>query len=464
MLIASAGERADNDLLGSCQAIVDALLVNSCLTSLNLRGNLDVPDLALNVAALLRRNTSLRELDLRAVHLAAPESRAILLDGLLTNTTLTTLSLGSNRLRYSAQAVADVLSENRTLTWLDLEGDDAPLGPDGGAVVAAALARNTSLTALGLKSNGLTADVGRLLADALRTNASLTSLSLRDNDLGARGGRALAALFKTNTTLIALNVRGNHVGEPVKQLLTHGLERNAELQAALPLRPVAPRLHLRHVLEIDWSDAAAPQPPTGQTHVRYALSVNGETVYEGPDTRFVLAGAAPNTRYAVQVTCGHAEGTGGSFVGPTLSSPLVEREFAGPRAGETSMRTYDAMAARVRDLEAALAAGESDGGPAASGSASANVADRDAQLHALAVELARVRLDLTAAEKRAAAAEERLAALAKLRIDGPPVQPSPASTAMSPGTGPAGEVLWMPRAKVRLTYGESEPSPGSPVR
>merc|ERR1740133_346688 len=73
------------------------------------------------------------------------------------------------------------------------------LGAAGGALVAAALKTNTTLTWLRLGCNKLGPEGGMALAEALKSNTTLETLGLGRNKLGPEGGMALAEALKSNT-------------------------------------------------------------------------------------------------------------------------------------------------------------------------------------------------------------------------------------------------------------------------
>ena len=114
--------------------------------------------------------------------------------------------------------------------------DSESIGDDG----ARALAAQTNLTSLDLRSNNIGADGARALA-AL---TNLTSLDLRSNSIGAGGARALAEL----TNLTSLDLRSNGIGADGARILLHGwadasaaeqletldLRENGDLSSVLP--------------------------------------------------------------------------------------------------------------------------------------------------------------------------------------------------------------------------------------
>ena len=97
------------------------------------------------------------------------------------------------------------VASSRWITSLSLAWCN--LGGEGGVVLAraalldAAGAPNSALTALDLAMNGLTDVAGVTIGDALRRNGSLRLLDLSRNRLGAPSGRALARAMRRNSAL-----------------------------------------------------------------------------------------------------------------------------------------------------------------------------------------------------------------------------------------------------------------------
>ena len=105
--------------------------------------------------------------------------------------------------RVTAVTVAAALKSNRRLRELDL-GENG-IRAAGASALGEALTRNRTLTDLGLRHNGL-CEGAAALAKGLVANRGLRALDLRDNDLGEREVLALARALRSNTTLLALEV------------------------------------------------------------------------------------------------------------------------------------------------------------------------------------------------------------------------------------------------------------------
>ena len=190
------------------------------------------------LAALIRDNTSLTDLDLRASNIGG-ESAEQLAAAVLATSCL---------LKFSEIPVAEL--RRNEIKELDLSGKD--LGPAEGRVLASVLDGCTSLEAanllanrfdeestsmlLGLKKRsttlstlcGLKSDqpqahfkelsptCARLLAADLETSTSVTQLNLSGSSLGLEGGKAISMGIRTNVSLVEVNMDGFAL--PVMQL------------------------------------------------------------------------------------------------------------------------------------------------------------------------------------------------------------------------------------------------------
>ncbi|KNC56457.1 type III effector protein [Thecamonas trahens ATCC 50062] len=476
---------AHNELGDALHHIVNALMSNSTLLSLNLAGNLLAEDDGepLDARPLLSGELALRELDLRDVrlwdesdeagsehgsgsHSEPADSRGSLgpasterlfgqpLMWLFGNSVLTSLSLGGNAVAHSGWALAEVLANNATLSSLELDGRDCPLGSDDRGMLEAigeALSDNAALTALSLPSHGLDATAGAILGAALSVNAALTALNLRNNSLGPDGGRALLGAFAHNTTLVALNVRSNAIGAAVKAGLSEALAANIARTANHPPRPLPPRvagtraplvcLEWTPLAEapgkpvlssLNWLDlhpsmpAAGVVPNAGRVVV-HVLVLASRAVYVGTGSRAVVA-ADPGAMAHVAAVYVDASRT--STMGELTAAALAAvDDGAGARSAASAvagMTNRVRSSARVAELEREL-----EDAHVRVGQLEANLRVVQAQLAsqsppprvrvstgahspALAAQLDLVTAKLQSMEKRALAAEERLSALARL--------------------------------------------------
>ena len=100
-------------------------------------------------------------------------------------------------------AIATFLQENNTLRKLDLEGNC--IGPEGATALADVLAGLTSLTVLNLRDNNIGEMGATAISRALQAHGSLVALDLRDNRMGAQGLSSLVPAIEANTALVTLN-------------------------------------------------------------------------------------------------------------------------------------------------------------------------------------------------------------------------------------------------------------------
>jgi Ran GTPase-activating protein (RanGAP) involved in mRNA processing and transport len=194
------------------------------------------------LASALYHNTSIEVLDVSVNRLGGMESAEILRDILRSNKTITTLNLSGNEFGQTAGAVeciTDGLGSNSTLLKIDLSY--CALGDGGVSTLAQTLgSRNTTLQKLTIDSNSITStgvgallaameqsshitdlEVGRdpfgneglgLLARSLGNNAlpNLTRLSLSRCGIGDDGFIALLSALEQNTSLLHLDLRNNY--------------------------------------------------------------------------------------------------------------------------------------------------------------------------------------------------------------------------------------------------------------
>ena len=214
---------------GHVQAAVlaEALQTNTTLTDLSLSSNRLDAAVAAALANALQVNTTLTQLNLSCGNLGAAGADA-LANALLTNTTLTQLYLSCGNLGAAgADALANALLTNTTLTQLYWSCGN--LGAAGADALANSLLTNTTLTHLNLPSDNLGAAGAAALANVLQTNTTLTELNLSKNNLGAAGAAALAKALRTNTTLTWLDLSNNNLFAAGAVELANVLQTNTTL-------------------------------------------------------------------------------------------------------------------------------------------------------------------------------------------------------------------------------------------
>ena len=170
------------------------------------------------VAKMLLENKALTKLDLRDCHISS-EGAVELAAALCTNTTIEDLDLSHNPIGEhveGATAVAKILVENKALTELDLQ--DCHISSEGAVELAAALCTNTTIEDLDLSHNPIGEHVegATAVAKILVENKALTELDLRDCHISSEGAVELAAALCKNTTLKHLDLSRNPIGEHVE--------------------------------------------------------------------------------------------------------------------------------------------------------------------------------------------------------------------------------------------------------
>jgi hypothetical protein len=176
------------------------------------------------VASGLQNNDTLTYLDLS--HNKISDTGAKRLARLLKGeSVLTHLDLGDNRIHETgAKALGDALKSNVVLMHLSLKLN--PLGDGGGLALISSIQENnsrTSLRSLNLAGVNMTANASKALESLVESNDTLTNLDISSNDILI--SPELAAALKRNTTITAFDVRRNPVASDdvlhdIKALLT----------------------------------------------------------------------------------------------------------------------------------------------------------------------------------------------------------------------------------------------------
>ena len=141
---------------------------------------------------------------------------------------LPTLEVRDGKLSAAKVVVlADVLKYNKTVTELNLYGND--IGDAGAASLAGELQSITTLKVLKLSRNGI-GDAGVAgLAGALESNTTLTELYVSENCIGEAGAKGVADALKSNKTLTELDLAFNEIGDAGAAALADGLKSNKTL-------------------------------------------------------------------------------------------------------------------------------------------------------------------------------------------------------------------------------------------
>ncbi|XP_068700158.1 protein NLRC3-like isoform X2 [Montipora foliosa] len=153
---------------------------------------------------------------------------AILAHAMATNSTVTKLDLAANGIGDSgAAALAKAVEINSKLTYLYLFQNR--IGDSGAAALAKAVEINSTLTKLDLSYNGIGDSGAAALAKAEEINSTLTYLYLFHNRIGDSGGCALAKAVEINSTLTKLDLSYNGIGDSGAAALAKAVESNSTL-------------------------------------------------------------------------------------------------------------------------------------------------------------------------------------------------------------------------------------------
>ena len=211
----------------SAASLSQALLVNTTLTDLKLRGNTISDSGAASLSQALSVSTSLTYLDLSFNNIGS-SGAASLSQALSVNTSLTYLDLSFNYIRDSgAASLSQALSVNTSLTYLDLSIND--IWDSGAASLSQALSVNTALTDLKLCYNKINDSGAASLSQALSVNTALTDLKLCHNEIGDSGAASLSQALSVNTTLTYLYLSFNKIGNSGAASLSQALSVNTTL-------------------------------------------------------------------------------------------------------------------------------------------------------------------------------------------------------------------------------------------
>jgi Ran GTPase-activating protein (RanGAP) involved in mRNA processing and transport/CRISPR/Cas system-associated exonuclease Cas4 (RecB family) len=178
--------------------------------------------------SLLQNNSCLQALGLSGNGLGAGPMTHIH-DGLRRNTSLRTLDLSSNNIGNDGCAVLVQAFESCGLSHVNLARNK--IGNAGAAVLAAALQGDLLLQRLNLGENSITGRGANLLADALIVNTTLETIDLCQNALGKSGGVAIGNCLNKNWALGSLNLSHCEIGSEGAAAVFMGLRHNSTLSS-----------------------------------------------------------------------------------------------------------------------------------------------------------------------------------------------------------------------------------------
>jgi hypothetical protein len=197
-----------------------------------LGGNAAGPRAAEAIAALVARSTTLRSLQLSASRFA--EHGAVLAAGLAKNSSLEELGLGSCGIDAAGgTAIAEALARHPRLLRLDF--GVAP-----------------SARALGEPPNCIADSGAPAIAELVRANGPLRALDLRWNGITSRGAMPILEAMYANHSLVELRL-AHFIAKTIRRSLRRRLAANAERMGPSVMPP--------HVAAIQSVYRTVPKPP-----------------------------------------------------------------------------------------------------------------------------------------------------------------------------------------------------------
>ena len=191
---------------------------------------------------LLRSSHSLQHLHIDQNNLSS-ESVANIITGLSHNSSLTYLVISNSHFSMAnVDSLASVLKDDSKCTLTKLNLWDCHISSEGAVKLAAALCKNSTLKHLDLSHNPIGEHVEGVTAVAklLVENKTLTWLNLRDSHISSGGAVELAAALCKKSTLKHLYLDRNPIGVVGASSMSDMLQHNTSLEY-LHLRDVSVR-------------------------------------------------------------------------------------------------------------------------------------------------------------------------------------------------------------------------------
>ncbi|KAG2483285.1 hypothetical protein HYH03_017832 [Edaphochlamys debaryana] len=336
------------------RALAGALPACAGLQELLLAGNQLGDTAARELAAALQRLPKLQVLHLQDNHRLAADGVAGLAGALPGLPALRELDLARCHAgNEGARHIAKALASHPSLTRLSLEG--CKLRADGAAHLAAALASSPStppspggagpsssnpssasssaptgcrLASLELARNQLGDRGAAFLAEGLGRNTSLTALDLRSNAIGLIGCRALgAALRERNAGVRALAVGGNEADDEVLQALEDLAASTRHVVLRAPPPAPEPRPTPAQRAAADAARGGPSQPPrrsaaaTAVVGPQRTLSARGAPPGADAATPPLPRRASIGSRAAAAAAAPPPTGAAAASPGPSASTP-----------------------------------------------------------------------------------------------------------------------------------------------
>ena len=216
---------SNNNFRSSVFVILQALKEKSMLTKLHLDNNLMTGEIAGDLAAVLRNNSSLEELCIGSNRLGL--SAVMILQALQEHSRLKVLNLSDNNLTaHVAEKLATIIKNNSGLEELYIYDNDFQTSV---AIILKALKEISTLTRLYLNNSLMTEEVAEDLAKIIKNNTNLEQLRIDYNNLGLSAVPILQAL-KDNCNLKMLNLANNNMTEQVAEDLANVITNNQSLE------------------------------------------------------------------------------------------------------------------------------------------------------------------------------------------------------------------------------------------
>ena len=215
----------NNGLKTSACVILKALKKKSNLTILHLNNTLMTEEVAEDLAAAIKNNSSLEELCIGSNRLGL--SAVMILQALQEHSKLKVLNIDNNNLTaHVAEDLATIVKNNSGLNKLYLSNNCLKTSA---SVILKALKDKSNLTILHLNNTLMTGEVVEDLAAVIRNKSSLKKLSLESNRLGLSAVVILQAL-QEHSRLKVLNLGGNNLTAHVAEDLAAAIRNNSSLE------------------------------------------------------------------------------------------------------------------------------------------------------------------------------------------------------------------------------------------
>ena len=120
-----------------------------------------------------------------------------------------------------AEAIADMLLQNRCLTELDISWNS--IRGDSAITLGQSVSQNNTLRYLNLAYNNIGDEGAQHLAHSLRFNVSLENIDISYNNLTPRTALVFSQVLCENTTIIRLNFNGNCAGRTGSKALLRAI-------------------------------------------------------------------------------------------------------------------------------------------------------------------------------------------------------------------------------------------------